>query len=271
MPANNLTILFLGDIYGSVGRKTIKNLLPRLIKKLKPDLVIANAENSAHGSGVTNATIAELQSYGIDYFTAGDHAFDRLEQAKTVYSELPIVRPANFPPMLPGKEFAIIPTKKGDVLLFALLGRVFMPMQYDCPFRKADQILANNDFANKNFSAILVDIHAETTAEKSCLKHYLDGRVSAVLGTHTHIMTADALISKKGTGSITDVGMVGITDHSIGLDISGATKTLITQIKQVRRVPESGKSQLNGVFLTVNTKTAKTVAIEPIIEYTNIK
>jgi hypothetical protein len=266
-----LKILFIGDINGKIGRKAVAEIVPKLKKDLKLDLVIANAENAAHGSGVTEDSLKDLQDAGIDYFTAGDHAFDRIKKAEETYKNFPIIRPANFPPGVPGAGFALIPTKKGDVLLINLLGRVFLGLDFDCPFRKFDEILASESLAGKKLSAIIVDVHAEATAEKVTLAHYFNGRASAVLGTHTHVQTADERISKKGTAAITDVGMTGAADECIGVDKENIIKTFLTQIKYPHVLPENGKAILSGVIISVDPKTAQAKSIKRVLKNINIK
>jgi hypothetical protein len=261
-------ILFIGDINGKIGRKTVAKILPKLKKSQKIDLVFANAENAAHGVGVTEETLKELVEAGVDYFTTGDHAFDKIKQVDC-YEKFPIIRPANYPAEVPGQGYCLITESEHKILLVNLLGRVFMSGDYDCPFRKIDEILAM--FAKENLSAIIIDIHAEATSEKISLKHYLDGRVSAVLGTHTHVMTADAEISKNGTAYITDVGMVGFADGCIGIDKEGIIKTFLTQIKYSHSIPEKGRAIFNSVLLTIDPKNKKAKQIKPIIKTINIK
>lgn len=264
-----LKILFIGDVCGKMGRKTIANILPELKKELNPDLVVANAENSAHGVGVTDKTLKELMDAGVDWFTNGDHAFDQ-EKFLDLYKNFPTIRPANYSQAAPGNGYAVIKVKESNILLINLVGRVFMSMDYECPFRKIDEILANKDLAEKNFSAIIVDIHAEATSEKIAIGHYLDGRVSATIGTHTHVMTADQKITEKGTAYITDVGMVGFADGCIGVGKEGIIDTFITQIKHQHVMPEIGKAIFNAVLLSIDTETKKTVEILPIIKFINI-
>jgi 2',3'-cyclic-nucleotide 2'-phosphodiesterase len=264
-----LKILFIGDIVGRIGRLTLKKTVHKLKAKHKIDLVIANADNIAHGKGVTEATLKEVREAGVDYFTNGDHAFD-CNQFE-LYDNQPIIRPINFPLDVPGQGWTLINVRDKNILLINAIGRVFMKMDYDCPFIKTDEILANNLLAEKNLSAIIVDIHAEATSEKIAFKHYLDGRVSAVLGTHTHIPTADAQITRKGTAYLTDVGMVGYDDGCIGIDKEGIIKTFLTQIAYPHKVPEKGSSIFCGVLLTINPKNGKTEAIKQIIETINIK
>jgi 2',3'-cyclic-nucleotide 2'-phosphodiesterase len=263
-----LKILFIGDVFGKMGRITLKKTVGKLRSKYKIDLVIANADNLAHGKGVTESTLKEAREAGVDWFTNGDHAFDS-NQAEA-YDDQAMVRPANWPPNVPGRGWAIVKVKGHNVLIINLLGRVFMKMDFDCPFRKIDEILANTSLPSKKLSAIIVDVHAETGSEKMSLKHYLDGRISALLGTHTHIPTADAQISSKGTAYISDVGMVGYDEGSIGLDKESVIKSFLTQIKYPPKVPEKGKSIFCSVLLTINPKTAKTESIKQIIAKINI-
>lgn len=264
-----LKILFIGDIVGKIGRKTVQAVLPKLKKELKPDLVIANAENIAHGSGVSAKTLKEVMDAGVDYFTCGDHAFKR-EKELNIYDELPIIRPANYAEGAAGKGHIIIKVGKYNILLINLIGRVFMDMDYNCPFHELDEILAKN-LADKNISAIIIDIHAEATSEKVAVGHYADGRASAVIGTHTHIQTADAQITKQGTAYITDAGMAGFADGCIGIEKDGIIKTFLTQIKNKHIIPETGKTMLNGVLLEIDEKTGKAKSIKAINKFINIK
>ncbi len=263
-----MKILFIADIVGRIGRQAVVKILPKLKKQYKLDLVIANADNIAHGAGVTEGTIKELMEAGVDYFTNGDHAFDRIKQADC-YESMPIIRPANFSKEVPGKGYDVILVGEHKILLINLIGRVSMKQNYDCPFRKLDGILAS--FANKNLSAIIVDIHAEATSEKVCLGHYTDGRASAVLGTHTHIMTADSKITDKDMAYITDVGMVGAADESLGVAKEDLIKTFLTQVKYPHVIPEKGKAIFNAVMVEIDPKTAKAKKIKPITKFIEIK
>jgi len=263
-----LKVLFIADINGKIGRKTIQKLLPKLKKEFKPNLIIANADNVAHGNGITEKSLTELIEAGIDYFTNGDHCFDRVKQIDC-YEKMPIIRPANYSPTAAGQGYHILTVGKNKILLINLVGRVFMKSDYECPFKKLDEILAM--FAKKSLSAIIIDIHAEATSEKLALGYCVDGKVSAVLGTHTHIMTADHEISDKGMAYITDVGMVGAANECLGVDKENIIKTFLTQIKYPHVIPERGKAIFNAVLLTINTKTAKATAIKPITKFVNIK
>lgn len=297
-----LNILFIGEINGQIGRQAVARILPGLKKEFKPDLVIANADNLAHGNGVSESTLKEMMAAGVDWFTGGDHCFGNTAYLNLYDSDLPLLRPANYAAAAPGRGQAIIdihPVRKQSstnglksqttmdssnspisskvisngvnghkILLVSLIGQVFMPLDFNNPFAKADEILSN--LANKNISGIIVDIHAEATSEKIALFHYLDARVSAILGTHTHIMTADAQISKAGTALITDVGMTGFADGVLGVEKEGIIKTFLTQIKYPHVIPETGRAIFNSVALTIDPATKKTIVIKPITRYINI-
>lgn len=264
-----MNILFIGDIVGKIGRESVKKILPKLRKELKLDFVIANAENTAHGSGITTTVLDELMEAKIDFFTAGDHAFKNKKNLK-VFTDYPLIRPANYPPGVPGDGFKIVSVKGKNILIINLIGRVFMRLDYDCPFRKIDEILANIDLQEKKIFAIIVDIHAEATSEKVCMGYYVDGRVSAVLGTHTHVMTADNRILENGTAYISDVGMVGAANSSLGIDKDNIIKTFLEQIKYQHEIPEKGETIFNGVLLVFDNKSGKVKKIKPVIRSVEI-
>lgn len=269
-----LNILFIGEINGKIGRLAVKKLLPVLKQEIKPDLVIANADNLAHGNGVSEATIKEMMAAGIDWFTGGDHCFGNTaslglyDNDLPAQAGLPLLRPANFSKIAPGRGQAIIDLNGHKILLVSLVGRVFMSMNFDNPFSQVDEILSN--LAINNISGIIVDIHAEATSEKAAIFHYLNGRVSAILGTHTHVMTADAQISKAGTAFITDVGMTGFADGVIGVEKEGVIKTFVTQIKYQHDIPETGRTIFNAVLISLDPKTKKAVSLKSITKYINI-
>lgn len=265
-----LKILFIGDIVGKIGREAVKQILPHLKKELKPDLVIANAENLAHGKGMTKTTLEEIMPAGIDWFTSGDHAFDREKQLKEIIdNSLPLLRPANYSAGNPGQGYAEITIGKHQVLLINLIGRVFMHLDYDCPFRKLDEILLK--FAEKKYSAIIIDMHAEATSEKIAMQNFADGRVSAVLGTHTHVMTADCAVTARGTARVTDAGMTGFAAGVIGIDKENIIKTFLTQIKYPHIIPEKGRAVFNAALISIDGKTGKAKEIKPIIEFLDIE
>ena len=246
-----MKILFFGDIVGQPGRQAIKEIIPQWQKKYQPDLIIANGENAAHGTGITEKSLNELLESGINLVTLGDHTWDQKETATLLENkEIPLIRPANFPPGLPGQGYRLIELRTKKILVINLIGRVFMRQDYDCPFRKADEILKEK--AEKT-DLIIIDWHAEASSEKVCLGWYLDGRVSAVLGTHTHIPTADARILPQGTAYISDVGMVGVRDSSLGRDKEIAVKRFLSQMNQKLEVAK-GPVQANAVLVEINEK-----------------
>lgn len=260
-----MKILFIGDIVGKIGRKTIVKLLPKIKKEYKPDIIIANAENAAHGSGVTANITKELHEAGIDWMTTGDHAFRQSKQIE-IFDSMPILRPSNYSSNIPGRGFTEIDVKGKKILLINLIGRVFMNQNYDCPFREFDRILANSGLLGKYFSAIIIDIHAETTSEKVAFGHFATKQASAVLGTHTHVPTADADIKKGFTAYITDVGMVGADDSCLGVEKDGIIRTFITQIKEQHVIPEKGPAIFNSILINIDEKTGKATKINQIIK-----
>ncbi len=265
-----LKILFIGDTVGKIGRQTLKKILPGIRREHKPDLIIANAENIAHGTGLSAATLEEAMDAGVDLFTSGDHAFDKEKGFLDCLNKgLPIIRPANYPSGVPGEGYKTFEAKDRKILVINLLGRVFMGMDYDCPFRKLDEILSN--CPREDFSAIIIDIHAEATSEKVAFFHHADGRASAVLGTHTHVMTADGQVSKEGTAFLSDTGMVGFADGCIGIKKENILKTFLTQIKYPHEIPEAGRTIFNAILVSIDEKTGRALGITPIIKFTHIK
>lgn len=260
-----IKVLFFGDIFGKIGRQALKKVLPQLIKKLKPDLVLANVENLAHGLGVTKKTLQEIKEIGVDFFTSGNHIWKKKEVLELFcdpeFKDI-LLRPANYPDGVPGSGYKLVPVKQYFLLVINLLGRVFMKENLDCPFRKAEEILAKNDF--KKINGTIVDFHAEATSEKVSLGHWLDGKVSAVLGTHTHIGTQDAKILPGGTAYLSDIGMVGAKDSVIGIKKDGPIKEFLTQVPQTFEIPEKGETVVNAVFFTIDPKTKKTTIIQRV-------
>lgn len=258
-----IKILFFGDIIGKIGRRAVKLILPELKKEFQPDLVLANAENLAHGIGVTEKALDEMIKAGVDLFTSGNHIFDKPEaELILVRKDSVLLRPANYPPNMPGIGFKIIEVGARSILVINLVGRVFMKEDFDCPFRKIDEILAKVE--QKNLAGIIIDFHAEATSEKVAFGWYVDGRVSAVLGTHTHVPTADTRILPGGTAFISDVGMVGATNSVIGDKTKPILESFLTQTPQLIEVPEEGEVEVNTILLEINSKTKKTSNIERV-------
>jgi len=255
-----MRVLHIGDIVGESGRKAIKNILPSLKQSLSPELVIANCENLAGGFGVTEKTTREMLDAGIDVMTSGNHIWDKKEALKLVEQETRIIRPANYPPGVPGRSYFIHETSRGNkVLVFNLLGRIFMD-PLDCPFRTADRII--EEFKER-VNIFLLDFHAEATSEKLALAWYLQGRVSAVIGTHTHVQTADERIFPLGTGYITDAGMTGSISSVIGMKKDEAIKRFLTFIPHKFEVAKQD-IELQGVFFDIDESTGKCLLIERI-------
>jgi metallophosphoesterase (TIGR00282 family) len=265
---STIKIIFIGDIVGQIGRKTVSKLLPKLKKKFQPDIIIANAENLAHGKGVTKKTIQEMTEAGINFFTSGNHVW-KTRDAKEILNESSfIIRPANYPPGVPGAGYSNIKINNINFYIINLMGRVFMKEDLDCPFRKADEILKK--IQKQEDGIIIVDFHAEATSEKIALKYYLDGRVNALLGTHTHIATADEQITKKGTAYITDVGGVLAKDSIIGVDKEGIIKTFLTQINETHEIANQGIGVLDCVYIEIDKKNNKAIKIKRVQQETKI-
>ncbi|MFH1187828.1 MAG: TIGR00282 family metallophosphoesterase [bacterium] len=260
---NTLKVLFIGDIVGRIGREAAAKILPDLKEEYNPDIIITNGENLAHGKGISEKIMKEMMVAGIDVFTSGNHIW----QNKDIYPILemkdsPLIRPANYPPMVPGGGIKEIKIGAKNLVIINLMGRVFMKEDLDCPFRTIDKLLKNID--DNNCAGIIVDFHAEATSEKVALKHYLDGRVSAVLGTHTHIQTADEEISQKGTAYISDVGAVFSKDSVIGVEKDAILKSFLLQIKQSHEIPEKGLCEFRGIYLEIDTSLRAAIKIERI-------
>lgn len=255
-----MKLLFIGDIVGRPGRQMIARHLASLVDRHLIDLVVANAENAAAGFGVTPDVVAELLDAGIDVLTTGNHVWDKKESFPILEQEERILRPANYPPGLPGKGWGVFSTSAGlPVAVVNLEGRVFMN-NLDCPFRAADAILGG---LPGRPPIVLVDFHAETTSEKGALGSYLDGRVSAVLGTHTHVPTADERVLPGGTAFISDVGMTGSRDSVIGIRKELSVERFLTQLP-VRFEVAKKEPMLCGVVITVDESTGRALGIERV-------
>ena len=256
-----LTILFIGDVVGRPGRKAVVELLDELVDRHDVDLVIANAENTAGGFGLTEAATRELLDSGVHILTTGNHVWDKKEAIPVLEESQRILRPANYPEGTPGRGYRVIETPGGiEVAVINLQGRVFMNA-IDCPFRKADEILHS---LAEGPRCIVVDFHAEATSEKRALALYLDGRIGALVGTHTHIQTADERIMLSGTAYISDLGMTGNEEGSvIGIEYKAALHRFLTQMPS-RFDLAKGEPVLNGAVVNIDSETGKAVSIERI-------
>ncbi len=251
-----MRVLMIGDVVGKPGRQAVKALVPQLRRELKVDVVIANGENAAAGRGLTPATAGELFEAGVDVITSGNHIWDQKEIIPFLDGEAPVLRPANYPPAAPGQGMV---TLKGLTVL-NLQGRSFM-VDIDDPFRTADEALGSLPPE----AVVVVDMHAETTAEKAAMGWYLDGRVAAVLGTHTHVPTADARILPRGTAFVCDVGMVGPRDSIIGNEVSAVIQRFLTGMPTRLPVAEhSPVVQFNAVLVDIDEAANRARSIERI-------
>lgn len=254
-----MKILFVGDIIGETGRNAAAKIIPDLRRQYQVELCIANGENAAAGLGITPKVAEQLFSLGIDVLTSGNHIWDKKEVEAYIPQEPRLLRPANYPPKVPGKGSYLFQAEKSTVAVLNLSGRIFLP-PLDCPFQTADRILPALQAVTP---LIIVDLHAEATSEKAALAWYLDGRVSAIIGTHTHVPTADERILPKGTAFITDVGMVGAKDSIIGMQPESALEKFLTQMPKKFQVAV-GAPRFDAVLLTLDEVSGKALGIERI-------
>lgn len=246
----------VGDVVGRPGRTAVKALLPQLREELRLDLVVANGENAAGGFGLTLDTADELLSCGVDVITSGNHIWDQKEIIPHLDDGMPVLRPLNYPSTVPGRGY----TTLGNALVVNIIGRVFVGT-FDCPFRAMDQLFEELE---DRPAVVLVDMHAEATSEKAAMAWYLDGRVTAVTGTHTHVATADARILPKGTAFVSDVGMVGPINSVIGADPSDALQRFLNQTPHRLNVAKDGPTRFNSVLIDVDETTGRATGIERV-------
>lgn len=255
-----MRILFIGDIVGKGGRHAVTHLLPDIRKKEKIDFVIANAENIAHGTGVTRKTLTEIKNAGIDAFTSGNHIFSKPEANELLEDkDIRLLRPHNFQKK-PGVGILHVPIGSFTLTIINLEGRVFMEEEnVENPFTTIDDLLALPEI--RHTDAIIVDLHCEATSEKVAFGWHVDGRVSAVVGTHTHIATADTRLLQAGTAYVTDVGMTGPHDSVIGVDKDIIISTFIEETNKRHEIPETGLMRFNSVIIDINPKTQHATGI----------
>ncbi|MGG1313390.1 TIGR00282 family metallophosphoesterase [Cohnella laeviribosi] len=254
-----MRVIFIGDIVGSVGRETVKRLLPWLKDKYRPHIIIANGENAAGGRGINAAITRELFEWGVHGITMGNHTWDNREIFEFIDDEPRMVRPANLPPGTPGAGSAVIKAGNKELGIVNLIGRTFLPPA-DCPFRAADEIV---DELRQKTKCILVDFHAEATSEKIAMGWHLDGRASLVVGTHTHVQTNDERILPGGTAYLTDAGMTGPRDGVLGMEKEGVLRKFKTGLPARFQVAE-GKWHLHGVFVEMDESTGRATGIQTI-------
>ena len=259
MPEAEFKVLFVADVVGHPGRDAVKAILPRLKDELRPDLTVVNGENAAGGFGLTAKLVAELKAAGADVITTGNHVFGQKEFAGELPALTGVLRPANYPPPAPGQGWWVA-GGSGDarVLVINLMGRIFMD-PHDDPFQVVDRLLAEH----RETPIVIVDFHAEATSEKTAMGWYLDGRASAVVGTHTHIPTSDARVLPGGTAYVTDVGMVGPRDGCIGMDKDVVIQRFLTGVPN-RFVVASGPVTFNSVLVTINPSSGRATSIQRI-------
>jgi metallophosphoesterase (TIGR00282 family) len=251
-----LKVLFVGDVVGRLGRRTVQALLPAIRRERDVHLVIANGENAAGGRGLTLTTAEELFDAGVDVITSGNPLWEHREIYPMLEGESPIIRPLNYPPGVPGHGLLV----RNGVAIINLLGRTFMGISVDCPFRSADAALARL----QDSRVVIIDIHAEATSEKVAMGWYLDGRVSAVIGTHTHVATADTHILPKGTAFVCDVGMVGPLNSIIGMEIEPIVERFLTQLPTRFSPVEKGPAVFNSVLLDIDEASGRALSIERV-------
>jgi len=232
-----MKFLFIGDTIGKTGRRALNTFLPAVLDKYKPDFTVINVENIAGGFGITKKVLNQLKQFSFDAFTSGNHIFDKKEIFEIFKEEQNILRPANYPPEAPGKGFVIVEKNNKKVCVINLMGRVFMGIPLDCPFRKFDEIYEQ---VKDQADIIIVDFHAEATSEKNAFGYYVDGRATIVYGTHSHVATADEKLLPKGTVYLSDIGMTGAYHSVIGMKIEEPIKKFLTGISKKYEVAKSG-------------------------------
>ena len=252
-------VLFIGDIMGKPGRGAVKQFLKPVQSEYQIDVTIANGENAAAGRGLTKGVAEELYDYGIEFLTLGNHAWDQKDIFNFIDHEPRLIRPANYPVGAPGQGYGVLRTKGLKIGVINLLGRIYLPPLED-PFAAAIRCI---NLIKQETPVIIVDFHAEATSEKVALGWFLDGLASAVLGTHTHIQTADARLLNQGTAYITDVGMTGPRDSVLGVKKEIIINRFLTQLPAKFEVA-TGAMQLNAVFLDIDEKLGKTRRIQAI-------
>ncbi len=259
-----MKILLVGDIVGSPGRRVFAQVATRMKATGKVDFVVVNGENAAGGKGITEKLAQELFAGGADVITLGDHAWNQKEALPYLERADRVLRPANFAPGCPGRGCLTVPTPRGEIAVINLIGRVFMN-PYDCPFRAADALIAS---VASRTRVIIVDMHAEATSEKIVMGRYLDGRVSSVTGTHTHVQTSDEVVLPGGTAYLTDLGMTGVKDSAIGRDLPSVIGMFLTGMPAQFEVAK-GEALLEGALVDIDEGTGRARSIKRLREAMN--
>ncbi|OGL73459.1 hypothetical protein A3E39_02755 [Candidatus Uhrbacteria bacterium RIFCSPHIGHO2_12_FULL_60_25] len=263
------TILYFGDVVGKIGRTALMNVLPDMKRRYAPDLTIANVENLTHGAGIAPKQLQVLADVGVDAFTSGNHVWENPDGLAMLDDPAwagRLIRPANMRRGEPGRGSAVYKTKDGvSVLLVNLMGQVLFPETVESPFTSLDTIIASHTSDRPN--VVFVDFHAEATSEKEALGHYADGRVAALVGSHTHVPTADAKILPGGTAYCTDVGRVGAYDSVIGFEKKGVLERFLTGGDMPYDIPKKGQSEVNGIAVRVDVQTGRATGLDRIREF----
>ncbi len=257
-----MKVLMIGDLVGSPGRRAFARVVPRFKEAGKADIVVVNAENTAGGRGLTGPLAEELFAAGADVITMGDHTWDRKELIPFMRRDPRVIRPMNFAPKCPGKGSITIETQWGAITVINLVGRVFLNGFYDCPYRTVDKFLSREPQLGRT---ILVDMHAEATSEKVVMGRFLDGRVSCVVGTHTHVQTSDERLLPKGTAYLTDLGVTGARDSALGRDLKTVTDMMISGISTPFKVATDDIC-LEGALIDIDGKTGRARKIKRVRE-----
>ena len=259
-----MRLLFLGDMCGRSGRSKVHRELPGLVEKLELDFVVVNGENAAGGFGINEAILEQTLEAGADVVTTGNHVWDKREALTFADRQERFLRPANYPAGTPGKGANIYEARNGArVMVMNIMGRVFMHPELDDPFKCVEEQLVAAPMGEAA-DVILIDFHAEATSEKSCFAHFVDGRVSVVVGTHTHCPTADHQILAGGTAFMSDAGMCGNYDSSLGMDKEEPINRFVTKIPKQRFEAASGEATLSGVGVEINEKSGIATYIAPL-------
>jgi len=255
-------IVYIGDVIGRPGRRALGDFMPELLRRYAPQALIANGENAAGGFGITPEVAGELRALGVDVITSGNHIWDKREIIDYIDGDARLLRPLNFPADNPGSGSCILRAPGGaKVGVINVVGRVFMP-PVDCPFLA---VSARVEMIREETPVIIVDLHAEATSEKVAMAHYLDGRVTAVIGSHTHVQTSDERVLAEGTAAITDAGMTGPMDSVIGVEKDVIVRKFVSGMPERYGVAKKGL-EVQGLCVTVDSKTGRAVAVERIKE-----
>lgn len=267
-----MKILFIGDIIGKPGRKAVAKHLPKIIEEQNIDFVVANGEHISHGFGIQESQSIPMFETGIDCFTGGNHTFKNRDSYHFIASEKKVLRPMNFPKGSIGNGFEVYEKNGKKILVINLVGQIYMEA-YDSPFSAIDEVLERYELG-KNVDAIFIDIHAEATGEKMGVAHYIDGKVSAIAGSHTHIPTADFHIMQKGSGYISDAGMCGDYNSMIGMETENALHKLISKIPSGPFTPASGEATFMAVVFDIDekglTKSVEQIKLDGYLERTKL-